>query len=157
MESRAEGWRVLQAKRKGAGIGVGGDDVETADAGGARRQHPDGIGVPPDRRADREVVSPQHLRDLRRRDAVGHQRRETAIRRRLEIQRTQFDQSIERGVTRGAKIYAVGHGSCCDPCGGQVPATAATPNACRSVASGARMAAGAASAGPAVFADSCSF
>ena len=78
---------------------------------GARAEDPDGSGVAPCGSGDGDIADAdaERGRDLFRRNAVGHQRRDRAFARALGINRAELDEPVERIVGHVGDVYAVGH------------------------------------------------
>ena len=78
---------------------------------GSWAEDPNGSRVAPRGRRDGDIVDvdAERARDLFRRDAVGHQRRDPAMVRFLGINRAEFDEPIERIVDAIAEVHTVRH------------------------------------------------
>ena len=94
-------------------LGVGRNNSKASDRNGAWAENPDGIRVAAHGRSDGHILDMDSERaaNVFRRDAVGHQRRQPALVRELDIERAKFDKPIERSVADLTEVYPVRHGS----------------------------------------------
>jgi hypothetical protein len=75
----------------------------------APAQHPHGSIVAADRRRDRDIGDAERVRDLVRRDAIGHEGRDPAVLRDLGVDGAEVHEPIERIVAGMVEVYTVRH------------------------------------------------
>ena len=111
MQAGAEGRRVNQSERPWLGREMRGKDAQVSGGDRPRAEDPGGAGVA--RRGGRhdDVIGgdAEGAGDLRRRDVVGHQRRDAARASRFGVDCPQIDQTIERVRGDAGEIDTVGH------------------------------------------------
>ena len=107
----AERRSVDQSEGARFGFGVSRNDREASDANRAWAEDPNGSVVAPRGRGHRDIVdvNAERARDLFRSDAVGHQGRDPAPARALDINRAELDEPIERMVGDVVQVYAIRH------------------------------------------------
>ena len=111
MQPCAERSGVEQSERAGLRFGVSRNNPETSDGNGVWGEDPNRSRVATRCRRYGDIVDvdAERARDLFRRDAVGHQRRDPAAVRFPGVNRAQFDEPVERIVDAIAEVHTVRH------------------------------------------------